>query len=62
MKSRKCTWCGKKATRQTVRGKENQESNGLPQNDGWFCDNCWEEGDDLEKDAIYGNCRYNCNC
>ena len=59
---RKCTWCGKKATKQTARGNENESSGGLPQNDGWFCASCWKKGDDEEKEAIYGECLYNCKC
>lgn len=48
-----CAWCGKKATRQTYKGKENQESGGLSQNNGWFCDKCWKKGEDEEKEAMY---------
>lgn len=51
---RECTWCDKPATRQTTRGEENEKSSGLPINDGCFCDKCWEEGSNLEKEAIYG--------
>lgn len=61
-KHRKCTDCGKKATRQTVRGNENESAGGLPQNDGYYCQKCWDIGDKLEKEAIYGNCRYECKC
>ncbi len=62
MKKPKCTSCGKTATRQTVRGKENEESKGLPQNNGYYCDKCWKEGEDLEKEAMYGECLYGCKC
>ena len=50
---RKCS-CGKIAIRQTVRGQQNQERGGLPQNDGWYCDKCWKEGEELENEAMYG--------
>ena len=54
-KKRKCTWCGKKATSQTVKGQENEKAGGLPQNDGWFCSKCWEKGTEIEREAMYGN-------
>lgn len=50
---KKCTRCGKKATKQTIKGKENEDIKGLPQNNGWFCKECWRKGDDEEKDIIY---------
>lgn len=53
-KERKCTWCGKKATKQTVKGQENEDSNGLPQNDGYFCNECWRKGVEMENEAMYG--------
>ena len=62
MIKRKCTWCGKLGKKQTVRGKENQDSKGLPQNDGWFCEKCWRDGYEMEMDAMLGECRYNCKC
>ena len=54
MKKPKCTWCGKVAKRQTAKGKDNEKSGGLPVNNGWFCDKCWQKGDELEKEAMYG--------
>lgn len=54
MKKRKCTYCGKTATTQTAKGKSNEESKGLPQNDGWFCEKCFKEGLKLEEEAMYG--------
>lgn len=51
----KCTWCGLTAIRQTTRGEHNQKTGGLPQNDGWFCQKCWDEGNEIEKEAMYGN-------
>ena len=54
MKQRKCTRCGKKATKQTVRGKESEKAGGLPHNDGYFCDKCWKEGEEIEREAMYG--------
>lgn len=59
---RRCTWCNKLAHKQTVRGKENEISGGLSQNDGYFCNQCWKKGEDEEREAIYGECRYNCKC
>ena len=55
MKNKKCTWCGKKATRQTVKGEENQKSGGNPVNDDWYCDECWKKGIEMENEAMYGN-------
>ena len=52
---RKCTRCGKKATKQTVKGKQSEERKGLPQNHGYFCDKCFEKGLKLEEEAMYGN-------
>lgn len=52
--SRECTRCDNPATKQTVRGKSSQEFGGLPQNDGWFCDECWAKGLKIEEDAVYG--------
>ena len=52
---KKCTWCGKIATKQTVKGKSNEESGGLPINDGWFCEECWEKGVEMENEAMYGH-------
>ncbi len=54
MSNKKCTWCGKKATRQTEKGKYNEEIGALPQNHGWFCDKCWKEGEEIENEAMYG--------
>lgn len=53
-KKRKCTWCGKKATKQTLKGEENEKGGGLPQNDGYFCQKCWDKGVEVEKEAMYG--------
>ena len=52
---RKCTGCGEKATRQTVKGKSNQDAGGAPQNDGWYCDECWKKGVEEENEAMYGH-------
>lgn len=51
---RKCTRCGKPATRQTTKGKYAEEHGHLPQNHGYYCDACWEEGMELEREAMYG--------
>ena len=53
-KTRKCTWCGKIATQQTVRGKDNERIGGLSINDGWFCSKCYEKGLKAEQEAMYG--------
>lgn len=53
MENRLCTWCGKEATRQTLRGEQNQKAKGLPQNDSWFCGKCWDEGIEKEREAMY---------
>jgi len=54
-RERKCTWCGKVATKQTTKGKSNEEIGGLPQNDGWYCDKCWKKGTKIEEEAMYGD-------
>ena len=54
---RKCG-CGKPATRQTVRGEEAERANHLPQNHGYYCDRCFDEGLNLELEAMYGNERW----
>ena len=53
-KEKKCTWCGKTAIHQTVRGRENEKAKGSFINDGWFCDNCWKKGVEMENEAMYG--------
>ena len=50
---KKCIRCGKKATRQTANGKYQEEIGALPQNYGWFCDKCYEEGQAIENEAMY---------
>lgn len=49
----KCTKCHKKATQQTVKGRENQRKGGLPINNGWYCDECYEIGVQIEKEAMF---------
>lgn len=49
----KCS-CGKKATMQTERGKYAQERNHRPCNWGYYCNKCYEEGLEIEKEAMYG--------
>lgn len=53
-KIRKCSWCNKKATLQTVKGEANEKAKGLPQNDGWYCNECYKKGLDMEEEAMYG--------
>lgn len=52
---RKCTNCGKPATTQTVKGKEAEESGHLPQNHGYYCSKCFDEGVEMENEAMHGN-------
>lgn len=47
--------CGKKATRQTEKGKYAQKNNHRPCNWGYYCDKCWDKGLELEKEAMYEN-------
>jgi len=61
-KERPCTQCNNIATSQTAKGKSNQESGGLPQNDGWYCEDCYRKGLDIENEAMYGECLNNCKC
>jgi len=53
--SPKCSWCGKEATKQTVKGEDNLKSGGLSVNDGWYCDECYKKGLKIEEEAMYGN-------
>ena len=59
---RVCSGCEKIATKQTERGKDSQKAGGLPQNDGWYCEDCWNEGVEIENEAMYGDCLYGCKC
>ena len=49
-----CTQCVKPATKQTANGKYQEEIGALPQNFGWYCDKCMEEGIKMEQEAMYG--------
>jgi len=51
--SPKCR-CGKKATIQTERGKDNQKNNARPCNWGWYCQKCFNKGLKEEMEACYG--------
>jgi len=53
-KPRQCSHCTMPATKQTVKGKKNQDAGGLPQNDGWYCDNCYRKGLEIKEEAMYG--------
>jgi len=46
--------CGRRATRQTANGKYQEETGALPQNFGWYCDECWKRGEDEEDEAMHG--------
>lgn len=50
----KCAWCGKIATKQTVKGKHAQENNHRPCNWGYYCKSCYKKGEEIEKEAMYG--------
>ena len=50
----KCGWCGKIATEQTVKGKDEQESHGRPVNWGYYCKSCYAKGLKMEEEAMYG--------
>ena len=47
----KCS-CGKRATVQTERGKDAQKNLHRPCNWGWYCKKCFEEGLELEREAM----------
>ena len=49
-----CTRCDKPATIQTANGKYQERIGALPQNFGWFCKKCFEQGLKEENNAIYG--------
>jgi len=51
----KCNWCGKEATKQTVKGESNLKSGGLAVNDDYYCDECYAKGLKMEEEAMYGN-------
>ena len=50
-----CNWCGKPATKQTFKGESNLKSGGLSVNDGWYCDECYKKGLEIEEEAMYGS-------
>lgn len=50
---KKCS-CGALATKQTVRGAEAEEAKHHPNNFGYYCDKCYEEGLQIEKEAMGG--------
>jgi hypothetical protein len=52
IKNPKCNWCGKPATTQTANGKYQESIGGLPINHGWYCENCFAEGLEIEKEAM----------
>ena len=54
MKQHKCTYCGKKATIQTPKGKYQESIGAKPSDWGWYCKKCNEEGMRMEEEAIYG--------
>ncbi len=62
MEKEKCTRCDKPATTQTEQGKGNEKLGGLPVNNGYYCSKCYQEGLDIENEAMYGECLYDCKC
>ncbi len=50
----KCGWCGKIATKQTAKGKYEQENLSRPVNWGYYCKKCFAEGLKMEEEAMYG--------
>lgn len=53
----KCSYCGRKTAKvvgQTTKGKHAQEANHLPRNWGYYCQKCYDEGMELEREAMYG--------
>jgi len=48
-----CSSCGKKATRQTAKGKYAQKNGGRPCNWGYYCEECYKKGLEREKEAMY---------
>jgi hypothetical protein len=53
----KCSFCGiksRKVVGQVAKGKSAQEGNHLPRNWGYYCQKCYDEGMELEREAMYG--------
>lgn len=50
----KCNWCGKIATKQTVKGEEAQKNNERPVNWGYYCKSCFDKGLKMEEEEMYG--------
>lgn len=53
----KCSYCrikSRKVVGQTVKGKYAQDDNHLPRNWGFYCQRCYDEGSELEREAMYG--------
>lgn len=52
----KCSYCAtkRKVVGQTVKGKDAQKNNNLPRNWGYYCQKCYDEGSELEREAMYG--------
>ena len=50
----KCNRCNRPATIQTANGKYQESIGALPQNFGWYCQKCFNEGLKIENEAMYG--------
>lgn len=55
----KCSFCHtkRKVVGQITKGKEAMDNNNLPRNWGYYCQKCYDEGMELEREAMYGNKR-----
>ena len=53
----KCSYCGiksRKVVGQVAKGITAQDQNHLPRNWGYYCQRCYDEGMELEREAMYG--------
>lgn len=53
----KCSYCGiksRKVVGQLTKGIDAQKYNHLPRNWGYYCQQCYDEGMELEREAMYG--------
>lgn len=52
-----CSYCGiksRKVVGQTTKGEHAQKDNHLPRNWGYYCQRCYDEGMEMEREAMYG--------
>ena len=53
----KCSYCNRKTPKvvgQTEKGKYAEANNHLPRNWGFYCQRCYDEGMEIEREAMYG--------